>query len=49
MVLKDGIATVTLLVVPYSGTGDLRGLQGKGGFVVGHQPPFSMTLEYDFE
>ena len=46
---KDGIATVTVLVVPHSGTGDLRGLQGKGEFVVGHQPPYSMTLEYDFE
>jgi hypothetical protein len=46
---KDGVATVTLLVVPGSGTGDLRGLRGNGGFAVGHQPPYSMTLDYDFE
>jgi hypothetical protein len=46
---KGGIATVTLLVVPGSGTGDLRGLRGNGGFAVGHQPPYSMTLDYDFE
>jgi len=46
---KDGVATVTLTVVPGSGTGDLRGLRGEGGFSVGHQPPYSMTLDYDFE
>ena len=46
---KEGIATVTLVVVPGSGTGDLRGLRGNGGFAVGHQQPYSMTLDYDFE
>jgi hypothetical protein len=46
---KGGVATVTLLVVPGSGTGDLRGLRGDGGFAVGHQQPFSITLDYDFE
>ncbi len=46
---KEGIATVTLVVVPGSGTGDLRRLRGDGKFAVGHQPPYSMTLEYDFE
>ena len=46
---KDGVATVTLVVVPGSGTGDLRGLQANGGFAVGHQPPYSMTLDYGFE
>ena len=46
---KEGIATVTLVVVPDSGTGDLRGLRGDGKFAVGHQPPYSMTLDYDFE
>ncbi len=46
---KGGVATVTLLVVPGSGTGDLRGLQGNGEFAVGHQQPYSMTLDYDFE
>lgn len=46
---KDGVATVTLLVVPGSGTGDLRGLRGNGAFAVGHQQPYSMTLDYHFE
>src|SRR6266567_6378609 len=46
---KEGIAMVTLVVVPESGTGDLRGLRGNGKFAVGHQAPYSMTLDYDFE
>ena len=46
---NGGVATVTLLVVPGSGTGDLRGLRGNGGFAVGHQQPYPMTLDYDFE
>jgi hypothetical protein len=29
---KDGAAAVTFTVVPGSGTGDLKGLTGKGGF-----------------
>src|SRR6267378_3463104 len=46
---KGGVAMVTLLVVTGSGTGELRGLQGNGEFAVGHQPPYSMTLDYEFE
>jgi Protein of unknown function (DUF3224) len=46
---KGGVATVTLLVVPGSGTGDLRGLRGHGEFAVGHQQPYTMTLDYDIE
>ena len=46
---KSGIATVTLLVVTGSGTGDLRGLRGNGEFSVGHKPPYAVTLDYDFE
>ena len=46
---EDGVAKVTLSVVPGSGTGDLRGIKGAGGFSVGHQPPYAMTLDYDFE
>lgn len=46
---KAGVATVTLIVVPGSGTGDLHGLKGEGAFTVGHQGPYSMTLDYDFE
>ena len=46
---KGGVATVTLLVVPGSGSGDLRGLRGNGEFAVGHEQPYSMTLDYEFE
>lgn len=46
---KSGVATVTLLVVTGSGTGDLPGLRGNGEFAVGHEPPYAMTLDYDFE
>ncbi len=46
---KGGVATVTLLVVPGSGTGDLCGLLGNGEFAVGHQQPYPITLDYDFE
>jgi uncharacterized protein DUF3224 len=43
---ERGVATVTLSVVPGSGTEDLRGIKGEGQFAVGHQPPYKMTLEY---
>ena len=46
---KEGVATVALVVVLGSGTGDLHGVTGDGKFAVGHQPPYSMTLDYDFE
>src|SRR6266700_5514949 len=46
---EDGVAKVILSVVPGSGTGDLRGMKGEGGFNAGHQPPYAMTLDYDFE
>jgi Protein of unknown function (DUF3224) len=46
---EGGMAKVILSVVPGSGTGDLSGMTGEGGFNVGHQPPFNMTLDYDFE
>jgi hypothetical protein len=46
---ENGVAKVILSVVPGSGTGDLRGIKGEGGFSVGHQPPYAMTLDYGFE
>lgn len=36
-------------VVPSSGTGELRGLRGEGGFVASNGPRASFTLDYDFE
>jgi hypothetical protein len=46
---EDGVAKVTVTIVPGSGTGGLRGMRGEGGFNVGHQPPYIMTLDYGFE
>ena len=46
---QSGVATVTLVVVPGSGTGDLHGLRAEGGFAVGHQGPYPITFDYDFE
>lgn len=43
-----GIAKVSLSVVPGSGTGELGGLRGKGGFAMGHAQQYVMTLDYDF-
>jgi uncharacterized protein DUF3224 len=40
-------ATAELTVVPGSGTGELAGLRGTGRSVVGHQPPGTLTLDYD--
>lgn len=46
---EDGVAKVTLSVIPGSGTGELRGMKGEGEFSVGHEPPYAMTLDYHFE
>ena len=46
---KGGTAKGTWLVVPGSGTGELRSLRGKGGFVAQHGPRGSITLDYDLE
>ncbi len=49
-VYENGTAKATWSVVPGSGTGDLRGLRGQGGFVGEHgQPSAKFTLDYDFE
>jgi hypothetical protein len=46
----DGkVAKGRLSVVPDSGTGELRGLQGTGDFIAPHGGEPSMTLDYDFE
>jgi hypothetical protein len=36
-------------VVPGSGTRELHGLRGQGGFAAPHGPSGSVTLDYDFE
>lgn len=40
-------ATAKYEVVPGSGTGELAGLSGTGGFSVGHAVEHDMTLEYE--
>ena len=47
--LKDGIADAKWSVVPGSGTGELQGLRGEGGYVSGHVQPHPFPLDYDFE
>ncbi len=44
-----GIVKATWFVVPGSGTGELRGLRGEGGFASAHSDDYPITLEYDFE
>ena len=45
-----GVASGDFTVVPGSGTGDLKSLQGKGGFVAQlHQNNTPWTLDYRFE
>ena len=46
---EGGTAKTTWFVVPGSGTGDLRGLRGEGGFASAHAERYSVTLDYDFE
>ena len=48
-VFEDGKATENYVVVPYSGTGDLRGLKGEGNSDVGHgmEHPFELHYELD--
>lgn len=45
----QGVATVSLSIVPGSGTEGLRGIAGEGHFAAGHQPPYKMMLEFGFE
>ena len=40
-------ATAEYEVMPGSGTGELAGLSGTGGFSAGHAVEHDMTLEYE--
>ncbi|HEX9893332.1 MAG TPA: DUF3224 domain-containing protein, partial [Gemmatimonadales bacterium] len=46
-VFEDGVSKTTWTVVPGSGTGELAGLKGKGGFASGHAERYPITLEYE--
>ena len=45
-----GVAEARWSVVPGTGTGDLRGLRGEGGFVARHgEEQATFTLDYDLD
>ena len=50
-IYTDNTARVTWFVVPGSGTGELAGLSGQGGYTAGHAdyPNVPYTLDYEFE
>lgn len=43
---SDGV-TGTYLVVPESGTSDVRGLRGEGNLAISGEGPYPFTLDYD--
>ena len=46
---EGGVAKAHYVVVPGSGTGELRGLRGEGNFALGHAQQYPLLLDYDFE
>ena len=48
-IFEGGVAKATYVVVPGSGTGDLRNLRGEGSFASGHAQHYPMTLDYDLD
>jgi hypothetical protein len=47
--LKDGTVSGSWFVVPGSGTGELQGLRGEGGFTAALGQSAEVTLDYWFE
>ncbi len=46
---ERGQARVSWRVVPDSGTGELQGMRGTGGFETGHANRYPVTLAYDID
>jgi len=46
---ENGVATESYVVVPGSGTGELRTLRGEGTSSVGHGMEHPLTLQYDLD
>ena len=46
-VFENGVAQESYVVIPGSGTGDLRGLRGEGASAVGHGTEHPLTLNYE--
>ena len=47
-IFEDGLAKTAWTVVPGSGTGELAGLSGTGGFASDHAEESPVTLDYAF-
>jgi hypothetical protein len=47
-VFENGVAQESYVVIPGSGTGELRGLRGEGTTAVGHGMEHPLTLSYEF-
>jgi hypothetical protein len=43
----DGVAKESYVVIPGSGTGELRSLRGEGASSLGHQTEYPLTLNYE--
>ena len=48
-VFENGLAKETFVVIPGSGTGELRGLRGEGTTAVGHGMEHPLTLNYELD
>ena len=48
-VFENGVAKESYVVVPGSGTGELRGLRGEGTSAVGHGMEHPLTLTYELD
>jgi hypothetical protein len=48
-VFEDGVAKESYVVVPGSGTGELRGLRGQGTSALGHGMEHPLTLNYELD
>jgi hypothetical protein len=44
---EDGVAKTTWVVAPGTGTGQLTGLRGEGGFLGKHEQPTPVYLDYE--
>jgi Protein of unknown function (DUF3224) len=45
---ENGVAKESYVVIPGSGTGELRGLRGEGESALGHGTEHPLTLTYEF-
>jgi hypothetical protein len=45
----NGVASTTFVIVPSSGTGELKGIRGGAKFEAGHANSYSLLLDYDLD